>query len=44
MVMRIYTLGGAPEAHPVHARSKTKKSTHPATNVAQAASKPDTKN
>jgi len=44
MVLRIYTLGGAPEAHPVHARSKAKKSPHPATNVAQAAAKPDTKN
>jgi membrane-bound lytic murein transglycosylase D len=44
MVLRIYTLGGAPEARPVRARSRPKKSTHHATSVAQAAAKPDTKN
>jgi membrane-bound lytic murein transglycosylase D len=44
MVLRIYTLGGAPEARPAHARSKAKKPTRPATNVAQAAPKAETKN
>lgn len=44
MVLRIYTLGGAPEAHPSRARSKSKRASRPATNVAQASPKPDTKN
>ncbi len=42
MVLRIFTLGGAPEARP--ARSKSKKAARPATNVAQAAPKPEAKN
>jgi peptidoglycan lytic transglycosylase D len=45
MVLRIYTLGGAPEARPAHARSKSKKPpSRPATNVAQTIPKPETKN
>src|SRR5882762_9676036 len=44
MVLRIYSLGGAPEARPARARSKTKKAARPATNVAQASPKPETKN
>jgi len=44
MVLRIYTLGGAPEARPARARSKSKKTSRPATNVAQASPKPDGKN
>jgi len=40
MVLRIYSLGGAPEARPARARSKTKRSAHPATNVAQDSPKP----
>src|ERR1700756_4210722 len=44
MVLRIYTLGGAPAAHPARARSKSKRASHPATDVAQASPKPDTKN
>jgi len=44
MVLRIYTLGGAPEAHPARARSKSKRPSRPATNVAQASPKPETKN
>jgi len=43
-VLRIYTLGGAPEARPAHARSKAKKPARSATNVAQAAPKAETKN
>jgi membrane-bound lytic murein transglycosylase D len=44
MVLRIYTLGGAPEARPAHARSRSRKTTRPATNVAQASPKPEAKN
>jgi membrane-bound lytic murein transglycosylase D len=44
MVLRIYTLGGAPEARPARARSKSKKGSRPVTHVAQASPKPDTKN
>src|SRR6266478_3437173 len=44
MVLRIYTLGGAPEAHPARTRSKSKRTSRPATNVAQASPKPDPKN
>jgi membrane-bound lytic murein transglycosylase D len=44
MVLRIYTLGGAPEARPARARSKSKRAARPATNVAQASPKPETKN
>jgi membrane-bound lytic murein transglycosylase D len=44
MVLRIYSLGGAPEARPTRARSKTKKAARPATNVAQSSPKPETKN
>jgi membrane-bound lytic murein transglycosylase D len=40
MVLRIYTLGGAPEATGVRARAKSKKAARPATNVAQASPKP----
>src|SRR5467141_294477 len=39
MVLRIYTLGGAPEARPARARTKSKKPSRPATNVAQASPK-----
>jgi membrane-bound lytic murein transglycosylase D len=44
MVLRIYTLGGAPEARPARARSKSKKLARPATNVAQTSPKPETNN
>jgi peptidoglycan lytic transglycosylase D len=44
MVLRIYTLGGAPEATRVRARSRSKKSVRPATNVAQASPKPQPSN
>src|SRR5256714_181288 len=44
MVLRIYTLGGAPEVTPVRARSRSKKARRPATNVAQVTPKPETKN
>ena len=44
MVLRIYTLGGAPEAAPVHARSRSKKPGRAATNVAQVTPKPEAKN
>jgi membrane-bound lytic murein transglycosylase D len=44
MVLRIYTLGGAPEARPARARAKSKKASRPATNVAQASPKPEAKN
>src|SRR5712675_1158096 len=44
MVLRIYSLGVAPEARPARARSKAKKTARPATNVAQASPKPETKN
>jgi membrane-bound lytic murein transglycosylase D len=43
-VLRIYTLGGAPEARPARARSKPKRASRPATNVAQTSPKPETKN
>src|SRR3984893_2671010 len=42
MVLRIYTLGGAPEARPARARARSKKSTRP-TNVAQAAPRAEAK-
>jgi membrane-bound lytic murein transglycosylase D len=41
MVLRIYTLGGAPEATPVRAHRKPRR---PATNVAQVTPKPEAKN
>jgi membrane-bound lytic murein transglycosylase D len=45
MVLRIYALGAAPETHgPAHARSKRKKVSRPATNVAQASPKAEAKN
>jgi membrane-bound lytic murein transglycosylase D len=44
MVLRIYTLGGAPESRPVRARAKSKKPARPATSVAQASPKPEAKN
>jgi membrane-bound lytic murein transglycosylase D len=44
MVLRIYTLGGAPEARPARTRSKSKRPSRPATNVAQASPKPEAKN
>jgi membrane-bound lytic murein transglycosylase D len=44
MVLRIYTLGGAPEAHPARTRSRSKRASRPATNMAQASPKPETKN
>jgi membrane-bound lytic murein transglycosylase D len=44
MVLRIYTLGGAPEAVPVRARARSKKARRSATNVAQATPKPEAKN
>jgi membrane-bound lytic murein transglycosylase D len=44
MVLRIYTLGGAPEARPARTRSKSKKASRPATSVAQASPKPEAKN
>jgi membrane-bound lytic murein transglycosylase D len=43
MVLRIYTLGGAPEARPARAHAKPKKPAHSATNVAEAARKTETK-
>jgi membrane-bound lytic murein transglycosylase D len=44
MVLRIYALGGAPEARPARTRSKSKKPSRAATNVAQASPKPATQN
>ena len=44
MVLRIYALGGAPEARPARARSKSKKASRPATHVAQASPKPEAEN
>ncbi|HXN53717.1 MAG TPA: transglycosylase SLT domain-containing protein [Candidatus Acidoferrum sp.] len=44
MVLRIYTLGGAPDARPARARAKSKKVSRPATNVAQTSPKPQTEN
>jgi len=44
MVLRIYTVGGAPEARPARARTKSKKTSRPATNVAQTSPKPETEN
>src|ERR1700720_1793817 len=44
MVLRIYSLGGAPEARPARARTKSKRTSRPATNMAQASPKPETKN
>jgi membrane-bound lytic murein transglycosylase D len=43
MVLRIYTLGGAPEARPARARAKTRKAAHASTNVAQAVPKTEPK-
>jgi membrane-bound lytic murein transglycosylase D len=44
MVLRIYTLGGAPEAHPLRARARVKKASKPPTAVAQAAHPAEGKN
>jgi membrane-bound lytic murein transglycosylase D len=44
MILRIYTLGGAPEAKPVHSRSKWKKTRRPATSIAQTSSVVQNKN
>jgi membrane-bound lytic murein transglycosylase D len=44
MVLRIYTLGGAPEIRTSHARGKSKKAHHPPTNVAQTTPGAETKN
>src|ERR1700730_5880655 len=44
MVLRIYTLGGAPEAKPARARAKSKKGSHPATSMAQTSTSGATKN
>jgi membrane-bound lytic murein transglycosylase D len=44
MVLRIYALGGAPEARPARGRSKSKKLSRPATKVAQASPKPEANN
>ena len=44
MMLRIYTLGGAPEAAPTRARARSKKTHRAATNVAQVTPKPETKN
>jgi hypothetical protein len=44
MVLRIYTLGGAPEARPARARTAPNKKGHPATRVAQAATSSSNKN
>jgi membrane-bound lytic murein transglycosylase D len=44
MVLRIYTLGGAPEAYPARRRARSKKSRHSATNVAQASHPAEAKN
>jgi membrane-bound lytic murein transglycosylase D len=43
MVLRIYTLGGAPEARPTRAHAKAKKATRASTNVAQAVPKAEAK-
>jgi len=43
MVLRIYTLGGAPEAAPLRARSRARKTRRSATNVAQVSPKPEAK-
>jgi membrane-bound lytic murein transglycosylase D len=44
MVLRIYTLGGAPEAKSVQARTAAKKKTHPGTRVAQTTTTSPNKN
>ena len=44
MVLRIYTLGGAPEPTRARARTKSKKPSRPATNVAQSSPKPQASN
>jgi membrane-bound lytic murein transglycosylase D len=44
MVLRIYTLGGAPEAKPAGSRAKSKKGPHPPTSVAQTSTNGGTKN
>lgn len=43
MVLRIYTLGGAPETYPVR-RARTKKASKPSTSVAQATHPAESKN
>jgi membrane-bound lytic murein transglycosylase D len=44
MVLRIYTLGGAPEAKPVHSRTAPKKKAHAGTSVAQSTTSSPSKN
>ena len=44
MVLRIYTLGGAPEAAPNRVRARSRTARRPVTKVAQASPKPETKN
>jgi membrane-bound lytic murein transglycosylase D len=44
MVLRIYTLGGAPEAKPAGSRTKSKKAAHAPTSVAQSSTNGGTKN
>jgi membrane-bound lytic murein transglycosylase D len=44
MVLRIYTLGGAPEAKPVHSRTAPKKKTRAGTSVAQTTTSSANKN
>jgi membrane-bound lytic murein transglycosylase D len=44
MVLRIYTLGGAPEARPAGSRTASKKKARPATRLAQAATSSPNKN
>jgi membrane-bound lytic murein transglycosylase D len=44
MVLRIYTLSGAPEVRPARARSKSKKASRSPNHIAQVSPKPDTKN
>ena len=44
MVLRIYTLGGGPEAKPANSRAKARKGTHPGTRVAQTSSSSPNKN
>jgi membrane-bound lytic murein transglycosylase D len=44
MVLRIYTMGGAPEAKPVHSRTAPKKKPHVGTSVAQSTTSSPSKN
>jgi membrane-bound lytic murein transglycosylase D len=44
MVLRIYTLGGAPEAKPVHSRTAPKNKAHAGTSVAQSTTSSPSKN